>query len=353
MVSVSKGHKPGTPVPRLSRFLNVLSRPDNQPRTASRFMQAVRSTNSTGEVSVAIQNEDAVEDAIVVTSLDKLPFCCHADLILMNREQLLTAASIFNERLPAALQIATDRSDSYIRNSIEFIVGLKTDPPDAPAKPTTPSRNFVPSSPISPLAKRSRLQNPQLVASPSPLGDVTEVEESDSESSVAAPHRPRPRCNGPPLKRRRLVQGSNFPTPPHIQHHPSTLQNMNSTPPRSIARSQSTHVTRILRPSSTRVMRSHSQRMNSKSSIATTPYSSLASFCSPKKKIRSPRVQSTPGSTSASSSRPLAESSASDTPSPTPRIAHRQCPSDSSVEREVGMVMGLHKMKIQPVGSDD
>ena len=337
MVSVSKGHRPRTPVRRLSRFLNIFSRPSYQPRTASRFMQAVRSTNHTGEVSVAIENEDAAEDAVVVTSLDKLPFCCHADLIMMNEGQLLTAASVLNERLPAALRIDTDRSDSYIRNSIEFIVGLKTDPPDAPAKPTTPSRKFVLSSPISPLAKHSRSHNSQLLVSPSPLGDVIEEEEFDSDPPIAAPY---PRCKGPFMKRRRLVQ-------------PTTAQSLSSRPIHSIVRSQSTHITKLLRPPSDRVMRSHSQRTNLKSSIAVTPYPSLASFCTPKK-IRSPQMHPSPGSISTSLCHLAeSESSASDTPSPTPRIARRKCPRDSSVEREVGIVTGLRDFNIPSVGSDD
>lgn len=349
MVSVSKGHRPRTPVRRLSGFLNIFPRPNNQPRTTSQFMQATRSINRTGDVSVAIQNEDAVEDAVVVTSLDKLPFCCHADLILMNEEQLLTAASVLNDRLPAALQIDTDRTDSYIRNSIEFIVGIRTDPPDAPAKPTTPSRRFVPSSPISPLAKRGRSQNSQLVASPSPLGDVTEEEEPESEFSVVTPDA---WCRRPLLKRRRLGQGPVFPTPPCTQRCPSTLLNLGSTPTPSIARSQSAHITKPLRPPSGRVTRSHSQRMDPKSSIAVTSRTSLARFCTPKKNVRSVRVQPSSRSISTSPSCPPAESSASDMPSPTPRIARRRCPRDSSVEREVGIVTALQKMNMPPVGSD-
>ena len=342
MVSVLKGHMPRTPVRRLSRFLNIFSRPNNQPRKASRFMQAVRSMNRTGEVSVAIQNEDAAEDAVVVTSLDKLPFCCHADLILMNRDQLLTAASVLNERLPAALQIDTDRSDSYIRNSIEFIVGLRTDPPDAPTKPMTPSRTFVPSSPISPLAKRGRSQNSQLVVTTSPLYDVTE-EEQDSEPSVATPYKE------PPLKRRRLVQGAVFPALSGIQRRPSTVENSTPAPTRSITRSQSAHTTRSLQHSN-RAARSHSQRMNPKRSIAVTPHPSLISFCTPKN-IRNPQVQPSSGNTS-TTSYPLAESLASNTSSPTQRIARRQCPRDSSVEREAVMVKRLQKMNIPPVESD-
>lgn len=347
MVSISKAHRPRTPVRRLSRLLDIFSRPNHHPRTASRFIPAVRSTNCTGEVSVAIQNEDATEDAVVVTSLDKLPFCCHADLILMNRGQLLTAASTLNDRLPAALQIDTDRSDSYIRNSIEFIVGLRNDPPDAPTKPVTPSRNFVPSSPISPLAKHGRSQNSQLVASPLPLGDVTEEEEIEGDP-VVTPHRPSKR----PLKRRKLIQEPASPTPPRVQPRPSTLWSLSSTPTQRITRSQSTHNTRPLQPPYDRILRSHSQMLNPKSSTIQTPHTSLASFHTPKRRVRNPQVQPSSGSISASSSYPLAESSASDTPSPTPRTTRHGRRRDSSIEREVGMVMGLQKMNIPPVGSD-
>jgi len=351
MVSISKAHRPRTPVRRLSRFLNIFnSRPNNHPRTGSRFIQAVRSTNRTGEVSVTIQNEDATEDAIVVTSLDKIPFCCHADLILMNREQLLMAASVLNERLPAVLQIDTDRSDSYIRNSIEFIVGLRNNPPDAPTKPATPSRNFVPSSPISPLAKHGRSRNSQLVASPSPLGVVTEEEELDGYP-IAVPHRPCER----PLKRRKLVQGPVSPTPPRVQPRPSTLQSLGSTPTWRLTRSQSTHTTsttRSLQPPIDRILRSHSQRVNPKGSAVLTLHPSLASFYTPKR-VRSPQVQPSSDNISTSPSYPLVDSSASNTPSPTPRTTRRGCRRDSSIEREVGMVTGLQKMNIPPVGSDD
>ena len=347
MVSISKARRPGTPVRRLSWLLNVFSRSRKQPRTTSRFIQAVRSTNRAGEVSVAIQNEDVTEDAIVVTSLDKLPFCCHADLILMNRDQLLTAASILNERLPAALQIDTDRSDLYIRNSIEFIVGLKSNPPDAPVKPTTPSRKFVPSSPISPLAKRGRSQNSQLVASPSPLDDVIE-EEPDSDPSAATPHR---RYQRPSLKRRRLIQGPVHPITPGAQPRPSSFQSLGPSPTiRRIARSRSTHTTRPFRPTPARVSRSYSQKMNPQSPFTVTPHPPLASFCTPMR-VRSPQVQPSSGGISTPS--PLAGSSDSDMPSPSPRITRRKCPRGSSVEREAGMVTGLQKMNIPPVGSDD
>lgn len=345
MVSISKAHRPRTPVKRLSWLSNIFSRPRNQPRTTSQFIQAVRSTDRAGEVSVAIQNEDLAEDVIVLTSLDKLPFCCHADLILMKREQLLTAASALNERLPAALRIDTVRSDSYIRNSIEFIVGLKNAPPDAPAKPTTPSRKFVPSSPISPLAHHGHSQNSPLVAGPSSLGDVTEEEEPDSDPVIATP---RQRYRRPPLKRRKLIQGPISPTPSHVQSHPSALQSLGSTlTARRIARSRSTHVPGPLRPPSDRVFRSRSQTMDPQHLPTVTPHPSLASFHTPKR-IRTPRVQLSSGTISTSPC--LSEESPS---SPTPRIARRKCPRGSSVERETDMITGLQKMSVLFVGSDN
>ncbi|PBK64803.1 hypothetical protein ARMSODRAFT_866600, partial [Armillaria solidipes] len=74
--------------------------------------------------SIALQNEDACEDAIVITTLDTVPFCCHEDLLTMSRSQLVQVATTLNARLPAVLRINTslNRSDSFIRNSIEVIV---------------------------------------------------------------------------------------------------------------------------------------------------------------------------------------------------------------------------------------
>ena len=345
MVSISKVRRPRTPARRLSRLLDIFSCPDRQPRTSSRFVYAVRSTNRTGEVSVAIQNEDAEEDVVVVTSLDKLPFCCHADLILMNRGQLLIAASILNERLPAALQINTELSDSRIRNSIEYVVGLKSNPPDAPAKSTTPSRKFVPSSPISPLARHSRSQTSQLVASPSPLCDVTEEEEPE-EPSVSTRYQ---RCKRPPLKRRGLIQEPVSPTPPRIHRRTSTLRSLGLTPARHITRSQSTQATRPLRPPSDWVLRSHSQIISAKSPTGATPHTSLASFSTPGRRIRGPQAQLSSDGISVPC--PLTRSSVSDTPSPT-RITRHEFTGDSSAEREVDIVMGLREMNIPPVGSD-
>ncbi|KAI0828519.1 hypothetical protein BC628DRAFT_1306202, partial [Trametes gibbosa] len=73
---------------------------------------------------VALQNEDPDEDAIVITALNSVPFCCHADLVTMNRTELLGVADSLNVKLPHAMQIDTSdsRSDMLIRNSIELLV---------------------------------------------------------------------------------------------------------------------------------------------------------------------------------------------------------------------------------------
>ncbi|KAI0084601.1 hypothetical protein BDY19DRAFT_874876, partial [Irpex rosettiformis] len=73
---------------------------------------------------VALQNEDTEEDAVVITALNVVPFCCHADLLLMNRAQLVEVARNLNLKLPSAMRIDTSsaRSDSFIRNSIELLV---------------------------------------------------------------------------------------------------------------------------------------------------------------------------------------------------------------------------------------
>lgn len=345
MVSISKAHGPRTPTRRLSRLLNIFSRPANHPRTASRFIQGVRSTSRTGEVYVAIQNEDAAEDVIVVTSLDRRPFCCHADLLLMKREQLLTVASVLNEKLPVALQIDTSRPESYIRNSIEFTVGLRNNPPDAPTKPATPSRNFVPSSPISPLAKHSRSQNSQLIPGPSSLADVPE--EGTEGYPALTLHRG---CGGPPPKRRKFVQEPVSPTPPHVKPRLSVIRGLGSAPTRLITRSQSTRTTTPEQPPTDRILRSQSQRANARSSAIVTPCPSLGSLHTPKRRARSPQRQLSSDIGSTSPSRVLVESPALDSPSST-RVIRCGRRRDSSVEREVGMVMKLQNMNIPTVCS--
>ncbi|KAI0746296.1 hypothetical protein C8Q80DRAFT_1354556 [Daedaleopsis nitida] len=76
---------------------------------------------------VALQHEDTSEDAIVITALDIAPFCCHADLLMMSRAQLLAVAASMNAKLPRTLQIDTSaRPAAAIRHSIELLVGIRT-----------------------------------------------------------------------------------------------------------------------------------------------------------------------------------------------------------------------------------
>ncbi|KAK7062694.1 hypothetical protein VNI00_000182 [Paramarasmius palmivorus] len=96
------------------------------------------------QARVALQNEDDEEDAVVITTLDTLPFCCHEDLITMSRHQLIVVAYSLNAKLPAILQIdISDRSsDRFIRNSIEVLVGIR--------------KGALMSPPFAPKADRSR-----------------------------------------------------------------------------------------------------------------------------------------------------------------------------------------------------
>ncbi|KAJ6618227.1 hypothetical protein B0H10DRAFT_1644426, partial [Mycena sp. CBHHK59/15] len=73
---------------------------------------------------MALQNEDVAEDAVVITALSTLPFCCHEDLLTMLRADLIGVATALNAKLPAALAIPVSplRTDAGIRNMIEFVV---------------------------------------------------------------------------------------------------------------------------------------------------------------------------------------------------------------------------------------
>ncbi|KAF9261623.1 hypothetical protein L218DRAFT_823917, partial [Marasmius fiardii PR-910] len=71
---------------------------------------------------VALQNEDSEEGAVVITTLDTIPFCCHEDLLTMPRHRLVGVAGVLNAKLPKILQVDTNNTDSFIRNSIEILV---------------------------------------------------------------------------------------------------------------------------------------------------------------------------------------------------------------------------------------
>jgi len=75
---------------------------------------------------VALQEEDRELDAIVITTLPCFPFCCHEELLLMSRQQLLDVAKTFNSRLPLTAQICIFNgiADTSIRHHIEMLVGI-------------------------------------------------------------------------------------------------------------------------------------------------------------------------------------------------------------------------------------
>ncbi|KAI0666451.1 hypothetical protein C8Q78DRAFT_994856 [Trametes maxima] len=193
---------------------------------------------------IALQNEDADEDAIVITALNTVPFCCHADLITMTRPELLRVAGTLNAKLPLAMQIDTSvsRTDAFIRNSIELLVGIRNAMPPAPKHRRTRSvyetPEIVPPSPASPLAGRARSNT--ILGTPA-LAMLRE----ESETSRGSEDRPQ--------KRRRIVAPP--PTPTEDLRRP-------------ITRAQSHRVAPIIASASTdsptavaRVLRTRSQRL--------------------------------------------------------------------------------------------
>ena len=172
-------------------------------------------SHTKGRNCVALQNEDAEEDAVVITALNVVPFCCHADLLLMDRAQLIEVANNLNSKLPLAMLIDTSagRSDGFIRHSIELLVGIRHVVPGAPKPNRSLSlsvsnlsfndesrvSSVLPLSPVSPLATRKRQAAavPEHVASP-PL--VSLREESEDTSNILSELSPR----GRPQKRRRI-----------------------------------------------------------------------------------------------------------------------------------------------------
>lgn len=168
---------------------------------------------------VALQNEDHDEDAVVITALDTLPFCCHADLLIMSRAELVDTAQTLNFKLPKVLQIDThdSHSDNRIRRSIEILVGIRSDTPRAPKRNRSFTLNtsdvdasydqsdtstILPPSPISPLAFRERcnISSREPLASPGALASLRE-EEEDSFGSDR------------PSKRRRTTEPLQHSTP--------------------------------------------------------------------------------------------------------------------------------------------
>ena len=166
---------------------------------------------------VALQNEDDEINAVVITTLDTVPFCCHEELLSMSRTQLIITAQTLNTKLPTILCIDTENTDRFIRNSIEILVGIREatfmSPPAAPKTPR-PSFSTVNGMDreeeedddddqplelllnISPLAKRGRRSS--MYGSPCATPRLSRLVEEEEETEGD----PRP------LRRRKVVQAN-------------------------------------------------------------------------------------------------------------------------------------------------
>jgi hypothetical protein len=161
-----------------------------------------------GTARIGLQQYDQPLDAIVITTLPSYPFCCHEDLLMMSRSQLVQAAVMLNSHLPVCSQIelADTIPDAHIRHSIEMLVGIVPDMPGAPK--AIKSRRFermdiseidllgdleqdtLPSPPTSPLSMRvSRRQEKALPVMSSPPHLLERLEEED-ESDFFTMNRP-------------------------------------------------------------------------------------------------------------------------------------------------------------------
>ena len=161
-----------------------------------------------GTARIGIQQYDQPLDAIVITTLPSYPFCCHEDLLMMSRSQLIQAAVSLNSRLPVCSQIelADSIPDAHIRHSIETLVGIVPEMPGAPK--AIKSRRFervdnseidllgdleqdtLPSPPTSPLSMRvSRPQEKALPVMAGPPHLLERLEEED-ESDFFTMNRP-------------------------------------------------------------------------------------------------------------------------------------------------------------------
>lgn len=147
---------------------------------------------------MALQNDDVAEDAVVITALTALPFCCHEDLLTMSRTALVGVCQALNAHLPAVLRITLHhtRTDAAIRHEIEFVVGLRTkmEVPQAPRaeRARLGDRGHVPevdvneemnrTPPTSPLAQRGR-RMVQIYGTPGTpmLERLTEEDEEDED----------------------------------------------------------------------------------------------------------------------------------------------------------------------------
>lgn len=184
-------------------------------RSATLVKDLIQQKQRQGTARIALQQYDQPLDAIVITTLPSYPFCCHEDLLMMSRSQLVQTAVLLNSRLPVCseIELADGIPDAHIRHSIEKLVGIVPDMPGAPK--AIKSRRFermdiseidllgdleqdtLPSPPTSPLSMRvSRRQEKALPVMSSPPHLLERLEEED-ENDFFTMNRP--------LKKKRKV----------------------------------------------------------------------------------------------------------------------------------------------------
>ena len=272
MEKSSKGQKPCTPVRK--RFLDlfkpsiVLGKRDRNLSSDDAADTAHNAHSSRTRLkrsaSIALQNEDEdLEETIIITALETVPFCCHEDLLTMTRPQLLAVVSALNTKLPGALRIDIKPSstDSFIRNAIELIVGIKRTVPGAPkgvklglSSLADPDKSVSP--PTSPLATKTRPRDVYL-ASPR----LAALKEEDEEIILGLPERPikkrkvSAQVDDPVRKKRRVSAQAALPA---VRRIPTTSAHK---PGLNRSRSQRVPSSQISPPRSSRILRSHSQKL--------------------------------------------------------------------------------------------
>ena len=178
-------------------------------KNATFVKDLIQQQHRQGTARIALQQYDQPLDAIVITTLPSYPFCCHEDLLMMSRSQLVQAALSLNSRLPVCSQIelADGIPDAHIRHSIEMLVGIIPEMPGAPK--AIKSRRFertdisemdllgdlekdaLPSPPTSPLSMRvSRRQEKALPVMSSPPHLLECLEEEDENDNFFTMNRP-------------------------------------------------------------------------------------------------------------------------------------------------------------------
>lgn len=152
---------------------------------------------------VALQNEDTAEDAIVITALDTIPFCCHEDLLSMTHAQLITVAAVLNAKLPAVLAIDLAGDPTFIRNSVEVIVGLRRSFPPPASHRLSVTYDSVPDSPPTGSPPTGSPCSTRLSIRGTPK--LTRLEETDEEDDLPRrkPHLRRASINFSPTPHQR------------------------------------------------------------------------------------------------------------------------------------------------------